>query len=531
MLGSALHNLKVPFRGEFMTALSIVLLVAARRLRPRQGLLWRAGLVCAALKSISPSAVLLGPMVAISMEASLMEAATMLLGANAAGFALGGGLAMTWTLAQSAAETVVLYGTDILSVFLAAVGRAQSGLGFSPSSAGAVLSAAFGAYFLMGAAAALAGLGVPTSPPAPPDPAPESGYRPALAPAAPPRVPASALALVLNVAAIFGVLSAFRALPLAQSVLAALAAVALWSYLYPAAGRRLAKPKFWITLAVVCAASGALMSRAGYWKGAEIGLRMCLRAMTLIAGFAAVSQELARSPWRRLAPRVLDPLLAAVDAAFSTLPFVMDRLPAPSAWLKAPRASVGRMLARTLETPASDALVYLIVGEKVAGKTAFVERLARAVRERGDSAGGIAAPGLWEKDERQGFDVIDLSNGDREPLCRRDGPSEWTEAAGPYRFSPAGLYFGLAAIARARQSEVDVLFIDEVGPLELQGGGWAPELERIARERRKPTVLVVRESLVEAVRERFGLRPAAAWRPTDDPADAAAALFASLPAR
>ncbi len=85
VLGSFLHNAHIPFSGEFLTAIGIAILVSGHRLWPERGLLWRTGLVCAAMKSVSPSAVILGPMFAISAEGLLAEAGVGLLGGNAAG--------------------------------------------------------------------------------------------------------------------------------------------------------------------------------------------------------------------------------------------------------------------------------------------------------------------------------------------------------------------------------------------------------------------------------------------------------------
>src|SRR6185503_3875682 len=89
VLGSFLHNAQFPLSGHLLTAIAIALLVAGRRLWPEQGLFWRAGLICAAMKSASPSAFLLSPMIAISIEGVLLEIGTSLGGGGALGLLLG----------------------------------------------------------------------------------------------------------------------------------------------------------------------------------------------------------------------------------------------------------------------------------------------------------------------------------------------------------------------------------------------------------------------------------------------------------
>jgi nucleoside-triphosphatase THEP1 len=62
--------------------------------------------------------------------------------------------------------------------------------------------------------------------------------------------------------------------------------------------------------------------------------------------------------------------------------------------------------------------------------------------------------------------------------------------------------------------------VDEVGPFELAGGGWAPALDELAREARKPVVMVVRSSIVDAVRRRWGSADSIAWQASTTPTDA-----------
>ena len=73
IVGSFLHNLRIPFSGTFLTMQGIMILIAFYRLWPERGLIWRAGLICALMKSVSPSSVILGPMSGIFFEAILLE--------------------------------------------------------------------------------------------------------------------------------------------------------------------------------------------------------------------------------------------------------------------------------------------------------------------------------------------------------------------------------------------------------------------------------------------------------------------------
>src|SRR5512137_442670 len=73
VVGSFLHNLGVPFAGTVLAAFGVMVMTAGHRASPERGLIWRTALVCALMKSVSPSAVILGPMIGILMEGVLLE--------------------------------------------------------------------------------------------------------------------------------------------------------------------------------------------------------------------------------------------------------------------------------------------------------------------------------------------------------------------------------------------------------------------------------------------------------------------------
>jgi nucleoside-triphosphatase THEP1 len=513
VLGSFLHNLRVPMAGQLLTALAAALLSAAHRRMGGRGLLWRAGLVCAALKSMSPSAVLIGPMAAIAMEGLLMESGLRLLGARPAGYALGGALAMSWTYAHLLGRTVLVYGFDAASLYEAAWGRVRSGLGMTLGS-WELLALLGAAHAAAGAGAALAGLRLPAGGTSS---AAGGATLPAARPGESPRLPPSLAGFAANLVLVAALLAAVRRLTLPWAAASTALAVAVWAFLYPATLRRLRRPSLWLGLAAVGAGAGLLLGDSGV----EAGVRMTLRALALTAGFAALSQELAgrhiREGVRRLGAGVW---LGAVEAAFASLPAFVARLPEARVFLRRPGAAIAALLEALPGGPA----LYVLEGGKAQGKTTLALAAAAALRARGLSVSGIAAPGLWEDGQREGFDIVDLRDGRRLPLCRKRAPASWTIRTGPYRFSPEGLALGRAALDAG--ADADVVIVDEVGPLELSGGGWAAELDRLASARVGPMLWVARTGLIEEIAGRWG-RPRAVWPPSSSIEDAAEALAAA----
>jgi hypothetical protein len=117
VLGSFLHNLKIPFSGNILTAIGIIILISISYVWNERGLFWRAGLICALMKTMSPSAVIFGPMVAIIAESILLEISVTILGKTIAGYLLGSMLAMSWNLFQKIINFIIFYGSNIIEVY------------------------------------------------------------------------------------------------------------------------------------------------------------------------------------------------------------------------------------------------------------------------------------------------------------------------------------------------------------------------------------------------------------------------------
>ena len=98
VLGSFLHNLRVPFTGNILTAIGLVILISISYTWTDKGLFWRAGLICALMKTMSPSTMIFGPMIAIFTESLLLELSVRLLGKTIPGYIIGSMLAMSWVL-------------------------------------------------------------------------------------------------------------------------------------------------------------------------------------------------------------------------------------------------------------------------------------------------------------------------------------------------------------------------------------------------------------------------------------------------
>ena len=117
---------------------------------------------------------------------------------------------------------------------------------------------------------------------------------------------------------------------------------------------------------------------------------------------------------------------------------------------------------------------------------------------------------VFKGDQRIGYDLLDLRQGVRRPLARVVAPANEPPTVGMYRFDEEAVAAGNAAILAAVRDGLDVVAIDEVGPLEFRGGGWAPGLKVALGEcsAAQELIVVVRPSLVDKLP---GVFPSRAW--------------------
>ena len=116
ILGSFLHNLKIPLSGMILSFLSVWLLISFLQLWKENGIILRAGIICALMKSISPSALILGPMIGIITEAILIELSIFIFGKNLFGYMIGGAFAVLATLIHKLVSLLILYGFNFIKI-------------------------------------------------------------------------------------------------------------------------------------------------------------------------------------------------------------------------------------------------------------------------------------------------------------------------------------------------------------------------------------------------------------------------------
>ncbi len=544
IVGSFLHNLRVPLAGTLLAATGVGLLTGAHQIWPQPGLFWRAGLICALMKSVSPTAVVLGPMVGILTESLLLEIATRLLGRTALAYAVGGALATSWPLVQKILSLIITFGPNVVTLYVKLCEYAERTLRLPLLGPVEILATVAGLHLLLGAVVALSAVRVGRR---------SRTSRRTVAVAEQPawhgfkldaRQKFSMVLLVVDLMVLAAALLLLEAYPL-WAALAAVPAFTVWVAIrYPSALRRFRKPRLWLELGGLMMLSGLLLGagRNGgsdwAWGGLREGFQMILRAWLIITGFAAVSVEL-RNPriieW--FTRRRLRHVPEALGVAFEALPTFAAALAEQRRLLRRPLSALSELLAEAgawLEAyrwgQALPSRVFILIGDAGQGKTTAVAAVCRHLRECGFAVGGVLAHGIWRDGKRWGFDVEDLLDGRRRPLCRRDA-DEGRVVVGPFRFLAEGLDLGREALSldRLRAANVDAVIVDEIGPLELAAQGWAESLDALVAEWPGPMLWVVRRSLVDEVVQRWlPARPPVWDVASSDPAQIAQAMAAQV---
>lgn len=139
-------------------------------------------------------------------------------------------------------------------------------------------------------------------------------------------------------------------------------------------------------------------------------------------------------------------------------------------------------------------MIFILSGPVHGGKTTLLENSLAGWASRGLAFGGFLSVAVLDGQGRTEYDLLDLKEGRRLPFLRRTGEPE-AERTGPFFFVGRTLELARAIILRAGPGEL--LIVDEVGPLELQGSGLWPALREVIFRPDVKTVLVVREEILE----------------------------------
>lgn len=515
IIGSFFHNLRLPMAGTMLAVMGISLLIAFHQLWRENGLFWRAGLICALMKSISPSAIILGPMLGIFSEALLLEMVVFLIGRNLAAYLVGAVIAVLSALMHKIITLLIIFGFDLVQIAANLYDFAVKKLNIPDFEPVIVISLVVLIYVVLGIIAGVVGFVVGKRTVRRRDKL-ENGLSIQFKTGkrlfeTDSQQRFSIPLLVVHVVAMAGGLFLINAEVYQLSIVLVLAYITFCILQYRRSAHHLKRPVFWLQLLAITLLAalfwngfqkGSLLDR----EGLLVGLQMSIRAVWMVTGFSAISVEL-RNPLIKalLYRKGFAQVYMALSLAFAALPALMQSYARPRQLLRQPLSVLSvavlqaeHLLQQFRQHAKKQAKVFIVSGEKHQGKTTFVRHVVSALQAKGQKVSGFLALAVNKNEERQAFVLYDLSSRQSMILCSREPQPNWTKT-GRFYMNPAAFETGTELLKPSTTAQSDLIVIDEAGHLELKNGGWAKAIDHLLDESPVPMLWIVRKSLVRQI--------------------------------
>jgi hypothetical protein len=304
------------------------------------------------MKSVSPSAFIIGPMTGIMFEAVLLELVILVAGNNLLSLMFASSLSLSSALFHKIITLLIMYGFDLIKVYVNIINFALKQFGIRDAKALDILLALLSVYVVFGIIAALMGYFI--------------GKKAIRLKASPEDFhwdestvqqndffeikegqKTSVTLLILHILAIpFGLLL-LNYFDMRLGLGFVITYILVFGYVYRFAMRRLQKPVFWMQLVLIVVLS-ALFWNTGAdneeWiskEGIVVGLEMLIRALFVVVAFSALSVELRNEKVRSYLFQLgFGQFYQSIGMAFSALPMMISLLPTSKEIIRSPMRSM-----------------------------------------------------------------------------------------------------------------------------------------------------------------------------------------------
>jgi nucleoside-triphosphatase THEP1 len=505
-----------------LSFIGVFILIAFIQVWKENGLIWRAGIICALMKSVSPSALILGPMIGIFTEAILIELFIFIFGKNLIGYMVGGAFAVLSTILHKLVSLLILYGFNFIKILSDLYKYAVKQVDLEQLSPVTLLIVITAIYILIGLAGSAGGYLT------------GSKYSKSKKVAdGQPEIKLQAnnqlfsrtskqnysvLFLLINLLSIAGILFLMNLDFILATIITSIIYVGFCILNYKNSLKQLKKLSFWISFLIITFASAFLwngFSGGAFFSmnGLIVGLKMNARAIIMVIGFASISVEL-RNPIIKsvLYHRGFSNLYQSLSLAFSALPFFLSDLSMPGIKNKSiSRTSLNSILSQAEALlgifEREDLLkpqVVIITGEIRQGKTTFTQSIIADLIEQKIRISGFLSLGINENGTRTGYNLFDIESSEQAELCSTI-KDESRINYGQYYFNSDAILKGKRILNSENLSDKQLIVIDEIGPLELTGNGWSIAIENLTRSIATPHLWVVRKSIVKKIARKWNI--------------------------
>lgn len=519
--GSFLHNLKIPMAGSILSFITVFLVIAFFQLWKTNGIIWRAGLICALMRSISPGSILIGPMIGICSEAIILEVTIWILGKNIISYASGGALVLFSAIIHKAISLLILYGLDFVLLIKNMYIFAASQIGLKNISPFELLMLISGIYLFSGTLAGIFGtmagrnhlknlnldIEIPKI---------ERKVRSDLFEKNQ-KSNQSILFLSFILIALIGSMIIINSDEIFIPVFLSFAFLTIIKVRYNRNMKFLSRPLIWFQLILILVFSALFYEGFSFNNifnsdGWIIGIKMVLRALLLLSAFSAISYELKNPIIRKiLYDRGLNNLYLSMELAFSGLPLLMETFSNKKNKqlrfkniLNSMLANSGTLFEIYSSLEKNKPVVFIISGDVNHGKTSTTKNIVTDLLCSGIKVKGFYSVGSTDENGHKKYDVEDIDTGKKEMLCT-DIQFDTKSKTGKFYFSEKGIEYGCSIIKKSLEEDSDLIVIDEIGPLEVQDKGWSPVIETFLLKNVPFQLWVIREKLVPVIIRKWSL--------------------------
>jgi len=351
IIGSFLHNTRLPFAGSMLAFAGTVLLIGFYQIWPQKGLIIRAGLITAVMKSVSPSAIIIGPMTGILLEAALIEFIILIAGNNIVSLMLAGTLSLSSALFHKVISLLIFYGFDLIKIYVNVINFALKQFGLKEAGEWQILIALLAVYTFFGVLAASLGYyigrkAIRMRKESNIIELEEREIRPKEFFEIRDDQKTSILLLIIHILAIPVGLYLLNYWGLVVGLSYIVLYIIIVGYKYRFALRRLKKPIFWSQLIIIILLSAVFWDvgdNKNHWiseEGIIVGVEMMFRALFIVIAFSALSVELRNEKVRKFLYKIgFGKFYQSVGMAFSALPVMIALLPVSKEIIKNPAKS------------------------------------------------------------------------------------------------------------------------------------------------------------------------------------------------
>ena len=145
--------------------------------------------------------------------------------------------------------------------------------------------------------------------------------------------------------------------------------------------------------------------------------------------------------------------------------------------------------------------VIIVTGEKGEGKTTFLQKIVDTLKSENISVSGFTAPASIINGRRNTYSIMDIETGKLKKLCSREKSPGFIQI-GSFWFDPMVINYGNTILEKAK----NVIIIDEIGPMELEGKVWHKGLTKLLKSKYHIIILSIRISLIKDVLNHYSLK-------------------------